>query len=72
VKEKVFKIKSGEEYMTLNVLLKLAGLIETGGMAKIFLAENAVFVNGEAENRRGRKLYHGDRILIGNSAFLVE
>ena len=50
--------------MTLGQLLKEVNLISTGGQAKIFLAENEgrVFVNLEAENRRGRKLYAGDFI----------
>ena len=61
--EKHFQIKNGENFMTLNVLLKLSGLIDTGGMAKAFLANNAVFVNGEAENRRGRKFYRGDSVV---------
>ena len=69
--EKHFQIKNGENFMTLNVLLKLSGLIDTGGMAKAFLANNAVFVNGEAENRRCRKLYRGDSVLIGIDTFVV-
>lgn len=70
--EKHFQIKSGEQYLTLNVLLKLSGLIQTGGMAKFFLANNAVLVNGEPDNRRGRKLYHGDQVSIGNDLFVID
>lgn len=52
------------EHITLGQLLKDYGLTSTGGQAKIFLEENEgkVFVNTEAENRRGRKLYSGDFI----------
>lgn len=50
------------EYITLGQLLKEVGIIDTGGMAKWFLAEHEVFVNGELENRRGRKLYPGDEV----------
>jgi ribosome-associated protein len=39
-------------------------LIETGGAAKWFLQEYNVFVNGEKEDRRGRKLKDGDRVEI--------
>ena len=51
-----------EEYITLGQVLKELGLISTGGQAKIFLAENEgnIFYNGEAENRRGKKLRDGD------------
>ena len=33
--------------------------IGSGGQAKWYLAENTVLVDGEPENRRGRKLYPG-------------
>ena len=66
------KIREDEEYITLNVLLKITDLIPTGGMAKIFLAENDVYVNGEKENRRGRKLYRGDIVKANNAEFVIE
>ena len=43
-----------EEYITLAQLLKMAGVIGTGGEAKYYLAETPVMVYGEAEQRRGR------------------
>ena len=70
--KKEIKIREDEEYITLNVLLKLADIISTGGMAKIFLQENVVLVNGEEENRRGRKLYRGDVVEVDNKAFIVK
>ena len=69
---RVVKIRDNEEYITLNVLLKITDIIPTGGMAKIYLAENDVFVNGEKENRRGRKLYRGDIVKTGKSEFLIK
>lgn len=66
------KIREDEEYITLNVLLKIADIIPTGGMAKIYLQENSVLVNGEKENRRGRKLYRGDVIEVENKAFIIK
>ena len=66
------KIRKDEEFITLNVLLKITDLIPTGGMAKIFLAENDVYVNGEKENRRGRKLYRGDIVKANNAEFVIE
>ena len=53
-------------------MLKITGLIQTGGMAKAFLAETPVLVNGESENRRGRKLYSGDVIEVANDTFIIE
>ncbi|MUT68378.1 S4 domain-containing protein YaaA [Paenibacillus sp. NEAU-GSW1] len=60
------------EYITLGQFLKLADCIATGGHAKFFLQENEVHINGEADNRRGRKLYVGDRVEVeGCGVFTV-
>lgn len=70
--QREIKIRPDEEYITLNILLKITDLISTGGMAKVFLQENDVFVNDQLENRRGRKLYRGDVIRIGKQAFIIK
>lgn len=57
-------IKIDEEFITLGQLLKITDAISSGGMAKWFLQENAVYVNGEVDDRRGRKLRDGDVINI--------
>ena len=72
VVQKSIKLRKDEEYITLGVLLKIAGVIDTGGQAKFFLSENTVLVNGEEDNRRGRKLYHGDKVQTGNYLFLID
>lgn len=69
---KSVKLRKDEPFITLGVLLKITGIIDTGGQAKFFLAENTVLVNGEEENRRGRKLYHGDLIQVGKQAFSID
>ena len=70
--EKIIKLRKDEQYITLQSLLQVGGVISTGGMAKIFLQENEVKVNNEHEDRRGRKLYPGDKVLVGKTSFLVE
>jgi len=55
------------DHITLGQLLKVAGIIGTGGEAKFYLSETAVIVNGEPEQRRGRKLRPGDRIQAPDS-----
>lgn len=52
------------EFITLGQLLKMTDTISSGGMAKWFLSEHEVFVNGEAEDRRGRKLRPEDTVNI--------
>lgn len=71
VKEIKVQIKPGEDYMTLGILLKIEGIIQTGGMAKAYLHENTVLVNGEPDNRRGRKLYPGDIVIVENNRYLI-
>ncbi|MCE4051980.1 MULTISPECIES: S4 domain-containing protein YaaA [Bacillaceae] len=58
------QIKIETEYITLGQFLKVADIIQSGGMAKWFLSEHEVFVNGEQDQRRGRKLRSGDKIEI--------
>lgn len=71
VAEKTIILHPGEEYITLQSLLKITGFIQTGGMVKFYLSENDVYVNEELENRRGRKLYPGDKIKIENKMFAI-
>lgn len=52
------------DYITLGQFLKLADCISTGGQAKPFLQETRITVNGEAENRRGRKLVDQDIVIV--------
>jgi ribosome-associated protein len=59
------------EMIRLGELLKLAGVVGTGGEAKLLLASTEVRVNGEPENRRGRQLRAGDEVLVGDEALRV-
>lgn len=52
------------EFVTLGQFLKMTDVISSGGMAKWFLQENDVYVNGEIDRRRGRKLFVGDLVVI--------
>ena len=72
VGEKIIKLRQNEQFITLGILLKITKLISTGGQAKMFLAENPVLINGEQDNRRGRKLYQNDRVQIGENIFLIQ
>ncbi|WP_017378756.1 S4 domain-containing protein YaaA [Paenisporosarcina sp. TG-14] len=57
-------IQINTEYVTLGQLLKMTDAISSGGMAKWFLSENEIIINGEVDQRRGRKLRDGDVINI--------
>ena len=46
----------------LGQLLKVAGVVDSGGEAKALIADGQVTVNGEVETRRGRQLHAGDEL----------
>ena len=64
-------IRIHSEFITLGQLLKYADVLQSGGEVKIFLSENQVWVNQILENRRGRKLFPGDKIDINRQTLLV-
>ncbi|WP_028531071.1 S4 domain-containing protein YaaA [Paenibacillus sp. HW567] len=67
------KILIHSGYIKLDQFLKLSDCVSTGGMAKALLQEGYVKVNGDKEERRGRKLYPGDTIEVqDNGVFVVE
>jgi ribosome-associated protein len=55
----------------LGQLMKLAGIADSGADAKVLLAEGAVTVNGEREERRGRQLHPGDEVVAAGEAVRV-
>lgn len=57
-------------FITLGQLLKYAGLLQSGGEVKHFLAMNEITVNQVLENRRGRKCFPGDTIVINQKTSL--
>ena len=60
------------DFVTLWQFLKLANLIQTGGEAKEFLSNHEILVDGELDNRRGRKLYDGMVISLLNKKFVIK
>ena len=59
------------EYITLQQFMKLSGIVSTGGEAKLRIKEMDIVVNGEKENRRGRKLYPCDKVKIEGKTYVV-
>ncbi|MCT4383169.1 S4 domain-containing protein YaaA [Leuconostoc suionicum] len=60
------------EYITLTQLLKEENIISSGGQAKYYLMDFPVLLNGETENRRGKKLYDHDEIVIDGETYVIE
>ena len=64
-------VKISTEYITLGQLLKFSKIVGQGSEVKRYLAVNQVTVNGEDENRRGRKLRVGDVISLLEGEFEI-
>ena len=64
-------IRINTEYIKLDSLLKLAGLVETGGEAKVLIQEGQVSVNGEVCTMRGKKLRPGDQITLDGETVAI-
>ena len=60
------------DYITLGQMLKFAGIIRNGGEAKAYLLSHEVCINGELDNRRGRKLYDGCQVKVNDQLFLIK
>lgn len=56
------EIRIHTDYIRLDALLKLAGMADTGGAAKVLIQAGKVRVNGEICTQRGRKLRPDDRV----------
>lgn len=59
------------DMIRLGQLLKLAGIADSGGEARVLLEEDLVQVNGELEVRRGRQLRDGDVVVCGDETVRV-
>ena len=59
------------EYIKLQDLLKLAGVVYTGGEAKVLIQEGQVEVNGEVCTMRGKKLRPGDNFSFNGQTYAV-
>lgn len=57
-----FNLQPPHDYIQLNQLLKLLGLVETGGEANQVITDGEVKVNGTIEIQKRKKLRHGDTV----------
>ena len=66
-----FSLDPGREFVELNQLLKLVGLVDSGGAGKQVVASGAVTVDGGVELRKTAKIRAGQRVVLGNATILV-
>ena len=66
------KLRETDDFIKLGQALKKAGLESSGVDAKMDIQSGLVKVNGEIEERRGRKLYDGDIFEFNGTQVKVE
>ncbi len=55
----------------LDQFLKLVGVADTGGMAKLLIQDGQILLNGEIETRRRKQLELSDTVEFGGQVFCV-
>lgn len=66
------KFELEEDFIELFKLLKVTGVAESGGQAKMLIEEGAVKRNGEVELRKRAKIVSGEKIEVGDEVIEVE
>lgn len=59
------------EFIKLQDFMKFCNAIESGGMAKTFIQDGQVLVNGEVCTMRGKKLHPGDTVSFLSNTWRV-
>ena len=59
------------DYVELHNLLKITGLADSGGSAKLMVASGAVTVDGQVELRKTCKIRAGQVVLLGDTRIAV-
>jgi ribosome-associated protein len=62
---------SGHEYIELHSLLKVTGLCESGGVAKLFISDGLVSIDGVVELRKRRKIRTGQIVELNGEQISV-
>lgn len=60
--EEYIQVEVDSQPIELCKLLKIANLVGGGGEAKIVISEGYVYVNGEVEFQKRKKIYHQDTV----------
>lgn len=64
-------ININTEFITLGQLLKMLDIANSGGEIKHLIKTLDIKVNGTIENRRGKKLYKGDIVIIDGKSYTI-
>ena len=61
-----------EAVIQLDQFMKITGMVNTGGQAKLVIQGGEVQLNGVVETRRKKKLKHGDKVTFDGETLMVE
>ena len=61
----------GSDYIELNNLLKITGMCESGGQAKMVISDGAVLVDGYTETRKRCKIRKGQTVTFNGQSVTV-
>ena len=67
-----FSLSEGHDHIQLDHLLKILGLVASGGEAHQVIEEGMVQVNDEVELRKRKKLRPGDVIKFESNSVIIE
>ncbi len=61
-----------DRFIKLDDFLKIRGVAETGGHAKMMIQGGEVKVNDQVETRRGKKLRIGDKVSLHDQELIMD
>ncbi|GAB7128017.1 RNA-binding S4 domain-containing protein [Amantichitinum ursilacus] len=64
------EVEIDSEFIALNDLLKICGLVDSGGAGKALVATGIVKVNGEQELRKTNKIRPGMQVQVADDVVI--
>ena len=65
------QVKITTEFIKLDQLMKFADMVDSGGEAKMLIAQGLVLVNGEICTQRGKKVRPGDEVEFDGQTYQI-
>ncbi len=65
------EVEISNDPVELYKILKLEGIVSSGGEAKHVITEGQVLVNGKVETKKRKKIFAGDIVEFGNEKIRI-
>lgn len=66
------EIKITTEFIKLDQLMKYGEMVQSGGEAKMLIAQGLVLVNDEICTQRGKKIRSGDQVEFDGEIYAIK